>query len=114
MRDDGSVILPGDRAIGWLSELLYRHDPVRLRSCGAPEDEYEPEAARILPELERLVREGRTDPGSIREVVYAVFEQMFNRSPQNPAFYSGVCGRITDPVYSDIASEIAERLSEAL
>lgn len=38
-----------------LEELLYRHDPIGLRSAGAPADEYRPEAETVsarLPEAQ--------------------------------------------------------------
>ena len=38
-----------------LEALLYRHDPLGLRSAGAPSDEYRPEAEAVfarLPEAE--------------------------------------------------------------
>ena len=47
----------------------------------------------------------------LSQVVYGVFEAMFNRSSRHPNWYHPTCGRITDPVYGAIAREIAERLS---
>lgn len=91
----------------WLCELLYRYDPVRLAGCEAPKDEYQSEAYLILPELDRLLSENSTEPDAVREVVYRAFEQMFNRSPDDPDRYHPTCGYITDKVYADIALEIS-------
>lgn len=54
-------------------EVLYRHDPVRLASCGAPKDEYAGEVSKILPQLKKV-----NSAVEVQRIIYNVFVDSFN------------------------------------
>lgn len=54
-------------------EILYNEDPIRLACCGAPSDEYSPEAEPILLDLDKCA-----SVSVFHKLVYDVFVRMFD------------------------------------
>jgi hypothetical protein len=55
--------------------VIARHDPFALMASGAPDDEFEPQARRIVDARGRCV-----DEESCLEVVWAIFTDSFGES----------------------------------
>ena len=55
------------------AEILYRHDPVHLASCGAPRDEYAGEVSKILPQLAKAA-----SVLEAQKIIYDAFVDSFN------------------------------------
>jgi hypothetical protein len=51
-----------------LTQLMYRHDPLKLAAAGAPKDEYAPEVGSIIPRL----KDANT-PDDVRRIVHEEF-----------------------------------------
>lgn len=80
----------------WLTELLYRHDPMYLKNESLPRDEYEGEARLLLRKLAEISHTPTVL--EIRKHLFEVFDQQF----------SGHAGRIDDEPYIRAAQEIAD------
>ena len=55
----------------WLTDLLCRHDPIKLTKFDAPKDEYEYEARMILSEIKKLNE--APNAGQLLEMIHEVF-----------------------------------------
>jgi len=59
-------------------EILNRHDLEQLLKLGAPEDEYDPEVERVLPQLAAA-----SDATDVATIVQDVFTKMFDHRPSD-------------------------------
>ena len=88
-------------------EILYRHDPVRLASCGVPKNEYAGEVSKILPQLKKV-----NSVVEVQRIIYDVFVDSFNYGYSAKDFSKRV--KISDNLagfekdYKEIAEEIWE------
>jgi hypothetical protein len=58
-----------------VAAILYEEDPVGLRLCGMPNDEYVPEVGTILPRLSNA-----NSVQAVEDIVYEEFRQWFGNS----------------------------------
>jgi len=79
----------------WLSELLYRYDPIGLAVAGAPKDEYEPEVGTIIPRLRDV-----TSQDDVCRVIHEEFVRWFGEGTAGPGL-----------AYKEIADDIWNRLT---
>lgn len=88
-----------------VAEVLNRHDPAHLTRHGAPPDEYEGEASRILSQLKNV-----KSVLEARKIIYDVFDQSFNYgySASDLSKKIKVCGSKAgvETDYQSIAEEV--------
>ena len=84
----------------FVSEILYKYDPVGFVQHGVPEDEYDPEARAIIGRLKDV-----TDMRSLRWTVCEVFKDFFDKDTILPS---------SDKCYRFIAEEIWDVWQEAI
>lgn len=80
---------PQDGLLAEIAELLFRLDPVGLAACGAPADEYVPEAGTIAP---KLVQTSSVE--DVHAVVFAEFLFWFGSDAGTFEQYRGVAEAI--------------------
>ncbi len=78
-----------------LSAILFRHDPIGLAAIGAPKDEYDCEATRILPRLPEV-----SSPEELRSLIHQEFLRFFDDE--------GTAG--PESAYDAIAQDVWERI----
>src|SRR5262249_34347472 len=74
---------------GRVVTILYEEDPVGLRPCGVPKDEYVPEAGTILPRLSNA-----NSVQDVEDIVYQEFCRWFALSAGTQEHYRTSAARI--------------------
>jgi hypothetical protein len=59
-----------------ISNAIYRYDPIRLRACHVPRDEYDGEAMRVAARLRQA-----TSPADVKGILIQVIGETFEEIP---------------------------------
>ena len=80
--------------------IIDRYDPYSLRASGAPDDEFEPQARRIVDARRRCL-----DEQSCLEVVWTIFTDSFGEEVGPKEWFGPMAKDIVAIVHSSASSE---------